>query len=140
MKARFFVSLAATVLLAVLSACSLPKYVELYNNSSKTIAVEENLGKEHVLQEVAPNQMARIGPEIVDGAEFIIVEGGVKSTYKAKYPGSGYWTYIGLGPFKKIVVRLQYESDGRIFVLPRNSKPPIPTGIAQPHGYPLIRV
>lgn len=135
LKWTAFVGLMFSVFL--LAACTLPEYVELYNNSSSDISVRFGAGRDARQFELRSKEVARIGPVAFGRGEVVIVRGSTPHTYRPKYSGSRYWTYVGFGPFKSMRVRLQYEENGSVLVLPRDAEFPISPSVEQPPDYPL---
>jgi hypothetical protein len=123
--------------MALLSSCTLPEYIEVYNNSKDQITFELERGDKRIALTVGSGEKSAIGPIKISDTSIRVTRKEANLRYKATYPGSEYWSYIGVGPFKKIVVRLQYEEDGRISVLPRGHGFPIGPAVMQPQGYPL---
>lgn len=134
---KWFAFVGMMLSVVLLPACTLPEVVEFYNNSSSDISVRFGAGHEEGQFDLKRREAVSTGPVVFGRGEVIIVREGTLHTYRPTYAGSKYWTYVGLGPFKKMRVRLQYEDDGSLLVLPRGAEFPIASSTEQPPGYPL---
>jgi hypothetical protein len=103
--------------------------VEFYNNSGRTILVEDN--------ELRPNRMGTFKYPTESGKPLIVFWSGCVHTYIApdRKPGE----FRGTDWMMRGAYRAQLETDGRLYLLPPGA--PVPAAdvatLAQPAGFPL---
>jgi hypothetical protein len=104
--------------------------VEFYNNSGRTILVEDN--------ELRPNRQGTFKYPTESGTPLIVFWSGCVHTYIApdRKPGE----FRGTDWMLRGAYRAQLEADGRLFLLPPSA--PFPAvdvaALAQPPGFPLV--
>ncbi|WAC43774.1 hypothetical protein OU997_16185 [Pseudomonas sp. SL4(2022)] len=124
-------ALIALTLLAVISSCSIPVTVRLYNNSGQDVKIE--------IDQTAINLAKGQTEEIHDTEYYAIAITIGSALYKYEHPTYGHIQveWFGWGPFSRRVIYLQLEPDAKIWVT--NSLLPSPTKAfpKQPEGFPL---
>ena len=123
---------------AMLTSCTLPQYVYIYNNTVNNIQVTFVIGDKKEVHSVDPKTMQSYKIGMYSPYNVLKVSSN-KDTWSYRYeePNSRFWSYEGVGPLKKIAIKLQVESDGKIYILPRDGDFPLKSGSDQPNGYPL---
>lgn len=125
-------------LCAFLASCTLPEYIALYNNTGDLIEVTFVVDDKKEVLSINSGKMQsyKIGALVDDDIINVTINGNVWS-YRLVEVNSKYWSYEGVGPFSKIVFKLQIESGGKIYILPKGGDYPLKSFSDQPHGYPL---
>lgn len=125
------VTLTSIFLFGLLSSCTIPTDVKLFNNSATRILVTS--GEYSV--SVAPRQTRKI--TTVFRRSFNIEIGEASYNYELKNWPHGYEFTTGWGPLTKRILILQVNSDGRVWVAAKGQELPIPESTPQPDGFPL---
>ena len=130
-----FRPIGAVALLAILlCGCQPDTSIELYNNSGVPLIVSGC----NALVRAEPSAVVELG-SIHGCSDGVQVTGpNSKWRYQLENPGSGYlhddrWTIFRA----TLTIRLQINSDHRVFALPVGATFPISDDTAQPRPYPL---
>lgn len=124
----------------MLSSCTIPLTIHLYNNTEKdiTVVIFDKSGEER--QEFVKKQtILKTEFDVVIERTLYVIEENGQWEYTIFEPNSRYWKYEGIGPFVKRVVRLELKNDGRIYILTRDDSFDKADYKTQPEGYPLNR-
>lgn len=124
----------------LLISCTLPQDVTLYNNTGSPIEVTFIVSgeKKHILIINAGEiQTYRIGMVTPYDILAIAINNNIWR-YELVELRNSFWSYEGIGPFLKIVFKLQIESDGKIYILPKDSDYPFNITAKQPYDYLLL--
>ena len=134
-------ALCAMGLSTFVSGCTLPQYISVYNNTEQRILVEFSVDdkKETISIDAGAAENFKIGM-LVDGDILHVSYKDRIHSYRVVDVSSAYWAYEGIGPFSRITYRMQYELDGKIYILPRGSSYPLSQGAEQPPDYPLLPI
>jgi len=108
----------------------------LYNGTDKPVFVKLFRGTDEVSQvEIDPATSKELDEWLL--YDIRVSVGGKQFQYKRADPGPEYVISTGFGPFVKRRVYLEFQGDGRVFVLKGpdqfGHEPP-----AQPAGFPLV--
>lgn len=125
------IALTSIILLGQICSCSIPADVKLFNNSGEVVIVRSG----DKLIRVEPSRVEKI--TAVFRRDFSIEIADAPYQYELEdWPGE-YEYNTGWGPFTKRVLMLQINSDGRIWVVGKGDKRPLPETMSQPNGFPL---
>ena len=120
---------------SLLTSCTIPITGVLFNNSNSQIVAKFLLDENEVLQiEIAPKTSEKLKDWLFYNMRIMFE--GTELRYDRVHPGFDFVNTTGFGPFIQRRVFLEFESDGRIFVLKSSEQfgdsPP-----TQPEGFPL---
>lgn len=124
------------VAMALLSACTVPTKVLLFNASTQNIVLEYVDEYQKPITKVIPvNEKA----ESITLLESVFSIRG--NLLVLRYSPNGFPQEFventGFGPFHSRIIKVQFEKDGCIYLLPRNTQYPARDHGAQPAGFPL---
>lgn len=124
------------VVMAFLSACTVPTKVLLFNASTQDIVLEYMDEYQKPITKVIP---------VNEKAESITLLEAVFSIRRnllvLRYTPDGFPQEFventGFGPFHSRIVKMQFEKDGCIYLVPKNAQYPAREHGVQPAGFPL---
>ena len=124
------------LVLSFVSGCTIQSTGVLYNGTSNPILVKLYRDEVEVSEiEIAPATSEKLDEWLL--YDIRISTGGKEYRYERANPGAEYIITSGFGPFTKRLVYLEFQGDGRVFVLKTSDQfgqePP-----AQPAGFPLV--
>lgn len=130
--------LAIAISGGALQACSPPIAIELFNNAGIPLTVK---GCKQLVA-ISPGSVGELESIYACSAQVQIEGDGASWSYTLRAPShnlgeTGKYYYHAKGLFSStLVVRLQINSDRRVFALPRDSSFPSPIDVPQPIGFP----
>ena len=127
--------IAATVVLALSAACTIPSEAHLYNNTGALVTVNA-CGTE---KRLSPGEIFKLKSATWCKDPLKLSSQGAVWAYKSAPLGwfsYGYDKYVEQTEIGNHVVRFQVNRDGAIFVVPVTASLPLSADVGQPNGFP----
>lgn len=125
------IQLITILVISMVTGCTIPAEIELYNNSGVSITVEFD----EKSFKINPNKEALFGGE--HGSKFSVNMDDKVLYYEMGRLALSNIEFVGWGPFTKRVFRAQIESNGFIWAVGSEQSYPVSNFIEQPEGFPV---
>jgi hypothetical protein len=125
--------LGFVLLLALLSSCTIPAELELYNNTAAPVTVV--IG--NVTTVIARSERALFSEFDLHGPSVRIAVADKTFAYQFESLPLSHVAFVGWGPFTKRIMRAQIEQNGTIWAVGVSSKLPVIVHEIQPKGFPV---
>ena len=131
MNLRASVLLAAAAAVLAITACTRAPYLLLFNRTDVALKIWRTPPYDSDVT-IAPGTMHRT--RFPDAMQLTVTAGAATWRYAVRFPPRelARWSKLGSPEFQ-----LQVEPDGRVYVLPPNSRVPAQELPSQPAGFPL---
>jgi len=121
------------LLLTLLSSCTIPAQIELYNNTAERVTVV--IGD--VTTVIARSEKGLFSEFDLHGPVVRIAVAEKTFVYKFEPLPLSHIAFVGWGPFAKRIMRAQIEQNGTIWAVGTNKEFPIIVHEIQPEGFPV---
>jgi hypothetical protein len=122
--------------LSVLSGCSVPTRVKLFNASNSEVVIEYKNEKSLIVHTTLVNGHSREFTALLD-KNFTIKSSDKKYLYQMSMVPEIFITHRGVGPFFKRVVKAQLHENKCIYLVSSDIDLPVNAFESQPEGFPL---